>query len=267
VAAAIGPRTRAILATHLYGHPCAVDELATIAAAHGLIVIEDFAHALGAKLHGKPMGSIGRVGFCSFSGKHITVFGPGGAAVTDDPALAEAMSSLRDQGRNRDHRISFIRRSDESWYDQERIGLNLHLSEVSAALGRHQLRQLPQWHAHRRAAASTYGSLFSDWGLPLELPPERAGVEHAYLHYTIKTPARDQLKAYLHERGIETQVHYPKALHHLEPVRRTWPDEGRNYPIADRVAARVLSLPVGPHLNRADIERIADGVRSYFQSA
>lgn len=261
----ITDRTRAIIVTHLYGLPCDLDALTKLAHERGLLLIEDFAHALGAKYRGQPVGSFGHAGFCSFSGKHITVFGPGGVAVCHDENMAEVISSLRDQGRNREKRVSFVRRADEAWYDQERVGLNLHLSEISAALGRLQLTKLQQWHSHRRQAASYYRDRFRNLAPALHLPSDKAHSEHAYLHYSIQTSRRDELHRFLATYGIETQIHYPKPLHLLTPVRTRWNYEEGAYPNAERVASRILSLPVGPHMSEGRLAYVADAVTSFFE--
>ncbi|MGH2405787.1 MAG: DegT/DnrJ/EryC1/StrS family aminotransferase, partial [bacterium] len=122
IAAAVTPRTRAVLPQHTYGFPCDMDPINDAARRFDLRVVEDAAHALGAEYKGQRAGSLGLVGVHSFSGKMITVFGPGGAAVTDDRQLAEGLASLRDQGRQRAEDVSFIRRRDGNWYDLRSIG-------------------------------------------------------------------------------------------------------------------------------------------------
>ena len=262
VEGALTERTRAIFASHLYGHPCDMDPLVALAAERDLLLIEDFAHALGARYKGSPVGGVGDVGFCSFSGKHITVFGPGGIAVTGREALAEAMSSLRDQGRTRAKEKSYVRRRDGAWYDTERIGFNMHLSELSAALGCLQLQHLPDWNRRRRAIASHYDERFA--GLPLRLPREASYATHAYLHYSVQTPQRDELRDHLRSRGVESQIHYPWPLPRLRPIiERFGSSEGR-YPEADRIASEILSLPVGPHLTDEAVEYIVECVGDFF---
>src|SRR5579862_8500512 len=149
VAAAVTPRTRAVVAIHDYGFPCDMDPIMETARRHGLFVIEDAAHALGAEYKGRRAGGIGDMGFFSFSGKMISAFGPGGGAVTDDRDLAEGLASLRDQGRVRDERISFVRRTDTTWYDQRWVGYNKHMTELCAALARLDLRALPAFEIGR----------------------------------------------------------------------------------------------------------------------
>jgi dTDP-4-amino-4,6-dideoxygalactose transaminase len=250
----------------MYGCPCDMDAVNAAAARHDLVVIEDAAHALGAEYKERPAGGLGHVGFLSFSGKMITVFGPGGAAITDDRALAEGIASLRDQGRARGEEISFIRRRDASWYDQRWIGYNMHLTEICAALGRLQLRLLPEFLAHRRRAAAYYTARFRDAGLPLRLPVEPAWTRHSYLHYVVWTPRRDALKAFLRERGVETSIHYPAPLHLMAPVRERYGTAPGQFPEAERLCAENLSLPVGPHMTDAMLERVADGVIAFFRS-
>lgn len=262
VEAAITEKSRAILATHLFGHPCDVDSLAFLARRHKLLLIEDFAHALGAEYKGARVGGIGDAGLCSFSGKHITVFGPGGIMVTQHEPLAEAMSSLRDQGRVRAKERSYVRRRDGHWYDTERIGFNMHMSEMSAALGSDQLQELDGWNALRRQHAKHLDARLCD--LPLELPPQREYAHHAYLHYTIRSERRDELKAHLAQHGIETQVHYPIPLPRLTPVVERFGPPRDRFPTSDAVAKRMLSLPVGPHMSQDDIDYLADRVTSFF---
>lgn len=264
IAAAATPRTRAVVPLHMYGFPCDMDAVNAAAARCDLIVVEDAAHALGAEYKGRRAGGLGRVGFLSFSGKMITVFGPGGAAITNDRDLAEDIASLRDQGRARGEEISFIRRRDASWYDQKWIGYNMHLTEICAALGRIQLRMLGDFLAHRRRAAAYYTARFRDSELPLRLPPERSWAGHSYLHYVVWTPRRDALKAFLRDRGIDASIHYPAPLHLMQPVRERYGTKPGQFPEAERLCRENLSLPVGPHMSGAMLERVADGVVEFF---
>jgi dTDP-4-amino-4,6-dideoxygalactose transaminase len=250
---------------HMYGFPCDMDALTAAASARGVTVLEDAAHALGATYRGRPVGSFGALAFMSFSGKMITVFGPGGVGVTDDRQLAEDVSSLRDQGRNRKEEVSFIRRTDASWYEQRRIGYNMHLTEVCAALGRVQLRMLDEFLAHRRRAAAHYAARFRDADLPLDLPPERPWASPSYLHFVVLTRQRDALWNFLRSRDIEASIHYPAPLHLLAPVRERFGTSRGQFPIAERLCAENLSLPVGPHMTPAMLERVADSVVAFFR--
>jgi dTDP-4-amino-4,6-dideoxygalactose transaminase len=264
VAPAVTGRTRAIIPTHMYGFPADMDALHPTVQDGGIRVIEDGAHALGAEYKGRPVGGLGLVGFFSFSGKMITVFGPGGAAVTDDRQLAEDLSSLRDQGRARSEEVSFIRRRDAAWYDQKWIGYNMHLTEMCAALGRIQLRMLDEFLAKRRAAAAYFTRRFTDAGVPLRLPPSRPWANPSYLHYVVYTPERDALRASLRGQGIETSIHYPTPLHMMAPVTERYGTREGLFPVAERLCRENLSLPVGPHMTDEMLEQVADAVVAFF---
>ena len=264
-AAAITAKTRAVVPLHMYGFPCDMDAIATAAKPREVFVLEDAAHALGASYKGRPAGGLGDAGFFSFSGKMITVFSTGGAMVTGDHRLAEGVSSLRDQGRLRDEKISFIRRSDASWYDQRWIGYNMHMSEMSAALGRLQLRLLPAFTEHRRRAAAYYAKRFQDAALPLTLPPERPWANPSYLHYGMWTPKRDDLAEFLRRRQIDTGVYYPRPLHLLEPVKARYGTREGQFPVAERLCRENLALPVGPHMTDEMLAYVADSVVGFFK--
>lgn len=262
--AALTARTRAVIPTHMYGFPADMDAVAAAVRPYGPVVVEDAAHALGAAYRGRPVGALGTIAFFSFSGKMITVFGPGGAIVTNDRRAAEDLSSLRDQGRARAEEISFVRRRDAAWYDQARIGYNMHLAELCAALGRIQLRMLDGFLEHRRRAAAYLTARFLDAGLPIRLPPSRPWAAPAYLHYVVYTPARDALRAHLRRRGIETGIHYPTPLHLMRPVAERYSTRLGQFPVSERLCRENLSLPVGPHMTRTMLERLADAVVAFF---
>ena len=264
VAAAVTPRTRAVVAIHDYGFPCDMDPIVETARRHGLFVIEDAAHALGAEYKGRRAGGIGDMGFFSFSGKMISAFGPGGGAVTDDRDLAEGLTSLRDQGRVRDERISFIRRTDTTWYDQRWVGYNMHMTELCAALARLDLQMLPAFVAHRRRGAAYYTERFRGAGLPLQLPPSRPWAAPSYLHYTVWTPEREPLREALAARGIEAIALYPTPLHLVRPVMDRYGTRPGQFPAAERLCRETLSLPVGPHMTDELLAYVADAVIGYF---
>jgi dTDP-4-amino-4,6-dideoxygalactose transaminase len=264
-AGAVTVHTRALMPTHMYGLPCDMDGMIEVGRNAELFVLEDAAHALGAEYKGRPTGGLGDAGFFSFSGKMITVFGPGGALVTDNRRLAETVSSLRDQGRGRMEDISFVRRTDGAWYEQTVVGYNMHLTEMCAAAGRAQLRMLPAFVAHRRRAASYYTSRFSEADVPLRLPAEPSWAASAFLHYVVQTPERDRLRTFLREHDIETSIHYPVPLHLLAPVRERYGTREGQYPEAERLCRQTLSLPVGPHMTPVMQEYVADKVISFFR--
>lgn len=266
-AAAITPRTRVIIPVHMYGFPCDMAPILEAAAKHDVFVLEDAAQAMGAEYKGRRVGGIGGAGFFSFSRKMITTFGPGGAVVTNDHDLALEVSALADQGRPRLEEISFIRRTDATWYDQKWMGYNMHLSEVSAALGRIQLRMLPEFLKKRHAAAAYYTQRFQEAALPITLPPQRPWAKPAYLHYLIQTKARDGLRDFLQAREIEPLICYPVPLHLLDPVRDRYGTKAGQFPEAERLCRENIELPVGPYMTHPMLEHVADTVIAFFQDA
>jgi dTDP-4-amino-4,6-dideoxygalactose transaminase len=197
----------------------------------------------------------------------MTIFGPGGVAITDDRQLAEDISSLRDQGRTRAEDISFVRRRDARWYDQKWVGYNMHMTEVCAGLGRVQLEMLPRFVSRRRENAAYLTRRLTDAGVPVALPPARPWSNPCYLHYVIFTSWRDALREHLRARGIETSIHYPAPLHVMEPIMTQFGTRPGQFPIAERVCRENLSLPVGPHMTPAMMDRLAGDVIAFFEGA
>ena len=176
-----------------------MDAIMQLADRIGLYVVEDAAQAIGARYHGKRVGSVGHAGCLSFyPTKNLGGFGDGGMVVTDDADLAQRIDVLRRQG-------------SETKYHSETLGFNSRLDSLQAAVLRVKLNYLSSWNEARRRLAYRYDELLA--GLPLEVPYESPDIEHAYHLYTIRTARRDSLRAYLNERGIGTAVYYPSPLH------------------------------------------------------
>lgn len=258
VRAAITERTRAVVPAHKYGHPADMRALAEIAREHALHVIEDACHAFGAEVDGRRVGALGTAGFLSFAGKSISVCGLGGMVVTNDATLANEVRLLRDHGRPR--------AKGERFYDIQRAGYNLRLSELHAAIGRTQLPQLERWNERRRANADRYNAAFAAAGLPLGLPTTLDGYLHAYLHYTVRVEGgkRDALQAHLASDGIESTILYPQDLHLLAPYRDLLGHREGDFPIAERLTSEVLSLPNHPDLSDADAAAVLASVSRFF---
>lgn len=240
VAAAITPRTAALMPVHLYGHPAAMTNLATLADRHGLLLVEDAAQAHGAALNGRPIGALGQLAAFSFyPTKNITT-GEGGMIVTDDESIARAARLLRNQGM-------------EQRYHNEIVGFNARMTDLGAAIGRVQLRKLQGWNAARRHNAARL-----DAGLRGVLTPSVAkGATHVYHQYTMRSRSRDRLMAGLAERGIGTGVYYPVPIHRL-PVYASMSTPA--LPETERAAAEVLSLPVRPDLAAEEMSAVIDAV-------
>lgn len=245
----IGPRTRALLPVHLYGLACELDGLAALAERHGVPLIEDAAQAIGASRNGVPVGKAGAGATLSFfPTKNLGALGDAGAFVTERDDLAATARLLRAQG-------------DAGNYLHTAIGTNARLDSLQAAFLRTKLRHLPRWVEARRAAAARYRAALA--GVPVTLPVEPSDARHTYHQFTIRTPERDRLKLFLQERGIATRVYYPIPLH-LQPCFADLGHKAGAFPVAERLAGEVLSLPIFPGITDDEIGRVAEGIREFF---
>jgi dTDP-3-amino-3,4,6-trideoxy-alpha-D-glucose transaminase len=248
VAAAVTPRTRAIVAVHLYGHPADMDALGEVARRHGAALIEDAAQAHGARWRGRSAGSLGdAAAFSFYPAKNLGAYGDAGAVTTDDDQLASRIRLLRNYG-------------SRTKYQHEARGTNSRLDPLQAALLGVKLRRLDDWNARRRRIAAVYLERLS--GIDgLSLPTVGGAGESAWHLFVIRHARRDELARRLADAGIETLVHYPVPPH----LSGAYRDAGWNagsLPIAEQLAATVLSLPIGPHLDPRAAETVADGVRA-----
>jgi dTDP-4-amino-4,6-dideoxygalactose transaminase len=243
VAAAVTPRTVAIMPVHLYGHPAAMDRIMQIAERHNLAVIEDAAQAHGAALDGQPVGAIGTAGCFSFYPTKNMHSLEGGMVTTADAELARTLRLLRNQGM-------------EQRYANEIVGANMRMTDVAAAIGRVQLRQLADWTEQRRANAKFLDSRITG----MVTPPVADNARHVYHQYTVRvTTDRDAAQQRLTELGIGNAVYYPTPIHRLRPYLGTDGKPGPwDLPETERAAAEVVSLPVHPSLTEAELERIAE---------
>jgi dTDP-4-amino-4,6-dideoxygalactose transaminase len=246
VEAAITPRTRAIMPVHLYGQPADMDALAAVAERHGVPLVEDAAQAQGARYRGRRAGGLGHAaGFSFYPGKNLGAFGDAGAVTTDDDALAERVRMLRNYG-------------SRQKYHHDVPGLNTRLDSLQAAVLRVKLRRLDDWNERRRAVAARYLELLRD--TPEVVLPEVAEWAEPVWHlFVVRHPRRDELRERLADAGVETIIHYPIAPHRsgaYEADSSDW-----DLPLAERLAAEVVSLPMGPHVPPADVERVAAAVR------
>ena len=246
VEAAIGPRTRAILAVELYGEPGRVDELAAIAERHGVALIEDGAQAFGARRLGKSVGSFGALGCFSFQPtKPLSAWGDAGLVVTSDDDLAARCRRLRVHGATGKHR-------------HREVGGNYRLDALQAAVLNVKLPRLGGYLAARRVHAAAYSEALH--GLPgLRVPPVLEGNESSCSVYTLRilNGRRDAVAMALHERGIDTAVHYPLPLYRQPALveRGLGLDEGA-LPVVEQACREVLSLPLYPELAVEDRERV-----------
>jgi dTDP-4-amino-4,6-dideoxygalactose transaminase len=231
--AAITPRTKAIVPVHLYGQPADMDPILALARRRGLRVIEDAAQAHGAEYRGRRVGSIGDLGCFSFyPGKNLGAYGEGGAVVTDDPDFDRTLRMLRDWGAERK-------------YHHDLKGFNYRMDGLQGATLRVKLRRLEAWTEARRARAARYDRLLADG--PFGTPAVRPDVRHVYHIYAVRAADRPALQAALHERGVQTGIHYPIPAH-LQKAYRDLGYRRGDFPHAERAAAEVLSLPMFPEL-------------------
>jgi dTDP-4-amino-4,6-dideoxygalactose transaminase len=238
---AITPRTRAILPVHLYGQPADLDVILDISQRHGLRVIEDAAQAHGARYKGRRIGAHGDVVCWSFyPGKNLGALGDAGGITTNDKNLAQRVGLLRNYGSSQK-------------YVNEKVGVNSRLDPIQAAVLRIKLQHLNEWTDRRCAVANSYTDALERTGLRLPLVP--AWAYPSWHLYVVSTPKRDIVQARMIDAGISTLIHYPIPPHMQQAYAQLGitPDA---LPLARDLAGKVLSLPIGPHLAREDIEYI-----------
>ena len=240
---AITPRTKAVIPVHLFGQMADMDPIMEIARRHRLMVIEDACQAHGAEYKGRRAGSIGHAGCFSFyPGKNLGAWGEAGAVVTNDRALAEKIRILRDHGQ-------------ETKYHHSCIGWNARMDGIQAAVLRVKLKGLDRGNAARRAHARRYEELLAgldDLTLPLAA---EYGVPIYHLN-VVRVPERDRILQALAGRGIACGIHYPTPIHRQDAYRSLGLGPG-SFPIAERCAGEILSLPMFPELTPAQIETVA----------
>ncbi len=271
----ISPRTRALLPVHLYGEMVDMEPLAALATERGLVVVEDVAQAAGATRNGKTAGTIGDAGCFSFyPTKPLGACGEGGLILARDAAVEKKIRHLRAQA---DDSIIGGKK-----YHHSAIGYNSRLQEIQAAILRVKLRHLKEWNLRRQAAAGLYLELLAD--VPLALPQvsgvegqesrvKRSGFDsglstldpgHIYSLFTIRTPHRDALAAWLKERDIASGVYYPLPLHLQEAYHFLGHKKG-DFPVAEAHAEQVLSLPIFPSMTEEQIAQVAEAIREFFK--
>lgn len=264
VRAKISARTKAVIAVDYAGQPCDYDALREICTAHGLALVADGCHALGATYHGRKVGTLADLSVFSFHpAKHITT-GEGGMVVTNDGLLADRMRAFRNHGITTDHRQRAAR---GTWYyEMVDLGYNYRITDFQCALGLSQLAKLPSWLEKRRQLARRYDDALAALNAvaPLKVRPE---VEHAYHLYVVRLQGeqlvakRPEVFAALKEMGIGTNVHYIPV--HLHPYYRERFGTGRGLcPQAEASYEQILSLPMFPRLELKDIDMISESLNT-----
>jgi dTDP-4-amino-4,6-dideoxygalactose transaminase len=243
----VTPRTKALIAVHLYGHPADLEALGRLCDEHGIALVEDACQAHGARLRGRRVGGIGRIAAFSFyPAKNLGAYGDGGAVTTNDSELAERVRLLRDLGQRRK-------------YDFAVLGSNERLDTVHAAVLRVKLRRLDEWNDLRRRHAAAYAERLD--GGALELPQSASWAEPVWHLYVVRVQngSRDALRDALAERGIATGLHYPRPLH-LEPVLASLGYAAGDFAVAESWSERLLSLPMFPELEEDEIRYVSEAI-------
>jgi dTDP-4-amino-4,6-dideoxygalactose transaminase len=241
IEAAITPRTRALIPVHLYGQPADLDPILALAHKHGLRVVEDAAQAHGARYKGKRIGGHGdAVAWSFYPGKNLGALGDAGAVTTNDPQVLDRIRVLRNYG----SRVKYV---------NEVQGYNSRLDPVQAAVLRVKLKVLDAWNTRRGKIAARYTAALAKSNLMLPIVP--AWAEPVWHLYVVQSSQRDTLQKTLSEVGIGTHIHYPIPPHLQQAYGKTGLVKGK-FPIAERLATQVLSLPIGPQLDDASSEAV-----------
>ena len=250
---AITARTKAIIPVHLTGQAADMDAVLDLARAHGLHVVEDAAQAHGATYRGRSCGAMGALGCFSFyPSKNLGACGDAGMVTTGDGRLADRVRRLRNYG-------------EEAKYHHVEKGTNARLDTLQAAVLSVRLRQLAAWNKARNRHAERYRRLLTGVG-DITFQDQAPGSNHVYHLFVVETGRRDELREHLAEAGVQTGVHYPVPIH----LQRAYEDLGHkpgDFPNAERLAARMLSLPMFPELRPEQLAYVADQIRRFFDGA
>ncbi|RJQ42240.1 MAG: DegT/DnrJ/EryC1/StrS family aminotransferase [Nitrospiraceae bacterium] len=241
----ITSRTKAIIPVHIFGHPADMDAIQKIAKKHNLKIIEDCAQAFGGAIRDKKAGSFGDAGCFSFyPSKNLGAYGDGGIVTINDLAVADNIKKLRNHG-------------SKGAYKHETIGFNSRLDEIQAGILLVKFKRIDEYNRKRRQKAALYTKLLSG---AVKCPVEKEGFYHVYHQYTIMTPKRDFIQEKLKAAGVSSVVYYPISLHLQEALRFLGHKEG-DFPVTEKAAGEVLSLPMYPGLEEETIKRIAETIK------
>jgi dTDP-4-amino-4,6-dideoxygalactose transaminase len=258
---------RAILPVHLYGQCADVDALDRVAKAYGqqsseeIAIVEDAAQAIGAEWNGRGAGSLGvTAAFSFYPTKNLSAYGDAGIVTTSRPEMAEHMRRLRNHG------------SPRRYYHDE-FGWNGRMDAIQAAVLRVKMTHIASWNERRRHHAATYDQLFAESGLlaaqksngcaPVRLLARNLKAQHVFHQYVIRAQRRDDLRTFLAERKISTEIYYPLPLH-LQPVFSYLGFKAGDLPVAEHAAQEVLALPMFPELSEAEIRSVVEGIKDFY---
>lgn len=245
-------RTKAVIPVHLFGQCAEMEAIREIAGRRNVMVIEDACQAIGASRHGVRAGALGDAGcFSFFPTKNLGGFGDGGMVTTNDRGLHDRLAMLRVHG----SRVRYV---------HERVGINSRLDALQAAVLRVKLDYLDRWTEGRRRNAARYARLFEEAKLKerVTVPNTEAGNDHVFNQFTIRAPKRDELRAYLREHGVGTEVYYPIPMHLQDCYRELGYRKG-DFPVSERASQDVLSLPVYAELTEEQLAYVVETVATF----
>ncbi len=250
-------RLKAIIPVHLYGQAADPDRFQRIARDYGLVLLEDAAQAFGAAWRGKRAGSLGTAAAFSFyPTKNLSAFGDAGCVTTSDKDLAEGLRRLRNHG------------SAERYYHEE-VGWNSRLDAIQAAVLRVKLKYIDRWNSQRGERAVLYDRLFEEAGMtrgevpPIRVPHRSKDAFHIFHQYVVRAQRRDELRRFLTDRGISTEIYYPLPLH-LQPAFLYLGNAAGDFPEAERASQEVLALPTFPELHEAEQRAVVEAMAQFF---
>jgi dTDP-4-amino-4,6-dideoxygalactose transaminase len=251
--AAIGPKTKAIMPVHLYGQPADMDPILEAAKRHGVLVVEDAAQAHGAKYKGRGCGSMGDLaGFSFYPGKNMGAYGEGGMVTTSNADYARTIRMLRDWGQ-------------EKKYHHDILGFNARMEGIQGAVLRVKLKYLEQWTENRRRVARQYDESLADAG-HIVLPKNYADRRHVYHIYAVRVKDREGFMKHLADKGVQSAIHYPFAVHTLKGYADLGYVAG-DFPVAERVASEVVSLPMYPEMTPEMVQTVIAAVKDWSVKA
>lgn len=249
IEAAITARTKVVIPVHLYGRTADMDPILAIAAKHKLAVLEDSAQSHGAKYKGRVAGSIASIAAFSFyPGKNLGAYGEGGAVTTSDPDLARRVRMLRDHG-------------SEKKYYHELLGYNARLEGIQGAVLNAKLRHLDKWNTERNRVARRYNELLA--GGPVTIPDMHPDYVQVFHLYVIETDRREELQQFLQTQQISTLIHYPVPIHLQNAFSQLGKKRG-SFPVTEKMADRIVSLPMFPELSDEQIQFVAAKIKEFF---
>lgn len=249
----ITEKTKAINPVHLFGQPADVDPIKELAKKYGLFVIEDAAQAHCAVYKGAKVGGIGDIASWSFyPGKNLGAWGEAGAITTDDEEIYLKAKKLRDHG-------------SVQKYHHELIGYNYRMSEFQAAVLNVKMQFIEEWTQKRRANAAEYGAYLAGTE-DVVTPAELDSAKHVYHLYVIKAKSRDHLQGFLNNHGIGTGLHYPVPLHLTQAYSLLGYKKGE-FPVAEKLAGEIISIPMYPELNQEQIEYVCAKIGEFYRSS